>query len=55
MMARKLKRLFFLSCNSEGYIFVKYLSSYIWSSMAQNSFIKLNVLLKRDVLHNFRF
>ena len=45
----------FLSCNSEEYIFLKLLSSFIWSFMTHKSSVKQNVLRKRRVLRKFLF
>ena len=45
----------FLSCNSEEYIFLKLLSSFIWSFMTRKSSVKQNVLRKRRALRKFLF
>ena len=44
-----------LSCNLEGYIFLKFLSNSIWSVLTQKWSIKQNVLLKRRALRKFLF
>ena len=43
------------SCNTEGYIFFKFLSKSRWLFMAHKSSIKQNLLLERHALHKSIF
>ena len=45
----------FFFCYSEEYIFLKLLSSFIWSFMTHRSSVKQNVLRKRRALRKFLF